>query len=139
MLSLHTCMIANIVVWHSSNSQNPHTSITQIRQNPASNNSGASQHLCNSRAYIADYEPLTNKKVLLGDNRIIPVRGHGRVDVHIPLGGRSTLANFNGVLYVPDIAVNLLSVSQMTLSGLPGVVQQTALNYQVHYRPRHRM
>jgi hypothetical protein len=80
--------------------------------------SGASQHLCNSRAYIADYEPLTNKKVLLGDNRIIPVRGRGRVDVHIPLGGRSTLANFNGVLYVPDIAVNLLSVSQMTLSGL---------------------
>jgi hypothetical protein len=48
---LHTCMIANIVVWHSSNSQNPHTSITQIRQNPASNMATTSVYSDSTRTH----------------------------------------------------------------------------------------
>jgi hypothetical protein len=38
--------------------------------------SGASMHLCNTREWLADFQPDTNnKKVILGDNHVIPVVG----------------------------------------------------------------
>jgi hypothetical protein len=80
--------------------------------------SGASQHLCNTRAWFADLEPVTGIKVQLGDNRFISATGRGHINVDIPINGRLEPAVFSDVLYVPDIAANLLSVSKMTQSGL---------------------
>jgi transposase InsO family protein len=80
--------------------------------------SGASMHLCNNRKWFADYQQDTNKKVVLGDNHVIPVVGRGRIEMELQLSGRTSLGTFHDVLYVPTIAVNLLSVSMMTKAGL---------------------
>jgi hypothetical protein len=101
--------------------------------------SGASQHLCNSLAYIADYEPLTHKKVLLGDNRIIPVGGRGHVDVNITARWTVNIGQLQrrplrtGHRSQPAVRVT------DDLIWPAGVVQRTALHHQVQSRPLHRM
>jgi transposase InsO family protein len=80
--------------------------------------SGASMHLCHTRHWFADFTPVSGKSVILADGRVIPVLGRGRIDVDISVAGRSTLNTLNEVLYVPDIAANLLSVAKMTEAGL---------------------
>ena len=80
--------------------------------------SGASMHLCNTRQWFADFTPISGKSVALADGRVIPVLGRGRIDVDISVAGRSSLNILNEVLYVPDIAANLLSVAKMTEAGL---------------------
>jgi transposase InsO family protein len=80
--------------------------------------SGASMHLCHTRQWFADFTPVSGKSVVLADGRVIPVLGRGRIDVDISVAGRSSLNTLNEVLYVPDIAANLLSVAKMTEAGL---------------------
>lgn len=80
--------------------------------------SGASMHLSKIRKWFANFKPMTGKSVVLGDGRVIPVLGHGDIHVNITLFGRTSPCIFNNVLYVPDIAANLLSVSKMTEAGL---------------------
>jgi transposase InsO family protein len=80
--------------------------------------SGASMHLCNNRQWFADFQPVTDKKVILGDNRTVPALGCGRIDVDISSFGHKSSGEFNNVLYAPALAVNLLSVSKLTEAGL---------------------
>jgi hypothetical protein len=95
--------------------------------------SGASMHLCNNRTYFdnATFKVIHDKNVVLGNNETIKVVGMGDVPVRINLNnGRinnhiqqsSNTSNivdvvFKDVLYVPDIAANLLSVAKITANG----------------------
>ena len=84
--------------------------------------SGASLHYCHQREMFDTFEPMTGKgkSVILGDGRRIPVSGYGTLKVSVPVfGGLSTTTLTNRyVQYTPDMAVNLLSVSCLTETGL---------------------
>jgi hypothetical protein len=96
--------------------------------------SGASMHLCNNRSYFdnASFKQIPHRNVILGNNECIQAIGMGDVPVKISInshkhpnnvGTPSNTSNiidvvFKDVLYVPDIAANLLSVAKMTSNGV---------------------
>jgi hypothetical protein len=81
--------------------------------------SGATMHLCNTREWFTSFQPDSTKKVIVGDGRVIPVMGRGCIHMELStLDGRTSVGKFDDVLFVPDIAVNLLSVSRLTNAGL---------------------
>ena len=97
--------------------------------------SGASMHLCNNRRYFGNdtFKVLHDRNVVLGNNETIKVVGMGDVPVRITLSNGRILMYSNNhkqsstsnrvdvvikdVLYVPDIAANLLSVAKITAHG----------------------
>lgn len=81
--------------------------------------SGASLHYCRHREWFDAFEPLTGKFVKVGDGRRLAIVGRGnlRVDVPLPQGGLAA-ATIRNVQFVPELAVNLLSVSAMAGAGL---------------------
>jgi len=106
--------------------------------------SGASMHLCNNRNYFdnATFKQIHHKNVILGNNECISAIGIGDIPVRVSISSNvnnnsnnntnnhsNTNSNINNtsniidvvfkdVLYVPDIAANLLSVAKMTTNGV---------------------
>lgn len=80
--------------------------------------SGASAHYCNNRDWFEDFKPIPAKEITLGDNRVIHAVGHGNVPIKVMVDDKFINGMITEVLYVPDIGVNLLSVSKMVQSGL---------------------
>jgi hypothetical protein len=80
--------------------------------------SGASMHLCNNRTYFdnSTFKHIPHKNVVLGNNECIQAIGIGDIPVRVRINNTSNLIDvtFKDVLYVPDIAANLLSVAKMT-------------------------
>ena len=80
--------------------------------------SGASMHYCCVRDWFTTFEP-TSSHVALGDGRRLSVTGHGSIRLVMSMPDNklvySTLIN---VQYVPNLTVNLLSVTCMTRAGL---------------------
>jgi transposase InsO family protein len=82
--------------------------------------SGASLHYCHQREMFDAFESITGKgkSVILGDGRRIPVSGYGTLKVSVPVFGGLIATSLTNVQYTPDMAVNLLSVSCLTETGL---------------------
>ena len=82
--------------------------------------SGASQHYCNRREWFDTFEPVDDRRqVSLGDGHRLTTLGQGSIRVAVPLSQTKFAPGiFSNVQYVPDLAVNLLSVPAMTESGL---------------------
>ena len=83
--------------------------------------SAASDHYCNSRELFANFQSIPARNIKLGDNRVIHAVGTGDILVNV-LDANSgndggVLVKFKEVLYVPDMGVNLLSVSRMVRNG----------------------
>ena len=77
--------------------------------------SGASQHMSHQKDSMEDYvEFATPEKVRLGDNRVIEALGKGSVWVQVKVEENYKRAKLQDVLYVPDLAKNLFSVSAVT-------------------------
>lgn len=74
--------------------------------------SGASAHVCKDRhEFITNHLSADFDHVVLGDNTHLSVKGEGQV--RIPLSGNEWLT-ISGVLHVPTMSKNLLSVRQLT-------------------------
>jgi transposase InsO family protein len=84
--------------------------------------SAASGYYCHDRAMFSSFMSIPPRDVILGDNRVIKAVGCGTIRVESNVDGRMIVGTLTEVLYVPDMSVNLLSVSKMTERGL-----------QVHY------
>ena len=67
---------------------------------------GASRHMSSMQDSFLAIRPYSGLSILMGDDSEIPAKGIGKIDLDN--------GYFNNVLYVPDLAANLLSVYQMT-------------------------
>ena len=74
--------------------------------------SGATCHMCNQKDLFTELEQLkTQLNVILGDGHIPPARGHGKVSLTMSFPqGKTQVCILRNVLFVPDLAYNLLSV-----------------------------
>lgn len=116
--TLHAFVVGNNV----KNVMNPLTSNTSNINNTQACDwlidSGASMHLCNNRTYFdnATFKHIPHKNVVLGNNECIQAIGIGDIPVRVRINNTSNLIDvtFKDVLYVPDIAANLLSVAKIT-------------------------
>ena len=80
--------------------------------------SAASDHYCNNKAWFTDFQSIPVRNITIGDNRVIHAVGRGNVPVKVQVNDRIQEGVINQALYVPDIGVNLISVSRLALSGL---------------------
>ena len=81
--------------------------------------SGATSHMCNDRSMFMDLKQAeTDEKVVLGDGNSLKVAGEGTIDMDMLLDdGVTRGCALNRVLYVPELAYNLVSVSRAAESG----------------------
>jgi hypothetical protein len=82
--------------------------------------SGASAHMSCRRHFFATYEEINPpRRVWMGNNQYIEAIGIGTIRAVLDVGnGKSAKAVFTKVLHVPELNGNLLSVPELTLSGL---------------------
>ena len=73
--------------------------------------SGASNHMMADRDSFSYLETGKTIPIHMGDDSTITSKGQGTVDLQY--------GYFSNVLYVPSLASNLLSVYQMTHTGVP--------------------
>jgi hypothetical protein len=77
--------------------------------------SGATDHICNDKAAFTDIKRLPKPiQIRIGDNSTVPAVGIGTVQL---LASKNRKIQLTGVLYVPTIRTNLLSVSKLTDKG----------------------
>lgn len=72
--------------------------------------SGATQHMCNNRSLFSDFQNLT-MPITIANNTTMNATGKGTVQITTQSGKSFTLTD---VLYVPQLASNLISVSCAT-------------------------
>ena len=88
--------------------------------------SGATCHMCNDESIFTEMKKLgssekklgSSEKVTLGDGRPLEVAGEGTVDMEMLLtDGNSRGCALQKVLYIPELAYNLVSVLKATEAG----------------------
>ena len=79
----------------------------------------ASEHMSNDKEMMDIYETfLTPETVRLGDNREVKAYGKGTIVLKVNALGKWNNASLTDVLFVPNLAKNLFSVSAATRKGL---------------------
>ena len=81
--------------------------------------SGATSHMCNSRELFKELnELIPPHQVAVGDGHIVDAKGEGTVPMEMFMpDGTTKECDLMKVLYVPDLAYNLLSVPRATEAG----------------------
>lgn len=80
--------------------------------------SGATKHMTSRKDLIVDYIQYPQpSEIFLGDDRVIKALGEGKVSLEFYDGSNNLTMGMYNVLYVPEIAKNLVSVSAMTGKG----------------------
>eukprot|EP00253_Pinus_taeda_P003541 PITA_03541 len=77
--------------------------------------SGASLHFTPHREWFYEYEKYDGGDVFLGDDRKAKIIGHGKVKLKLQ-GGR--VRKLPGVLHIPALARNLISISKLDIAGV---------------------
>jgi hypothetical protein len=80
--------------------------------------SGASQHMSPKREWFVGFEPITARRVFMGDDSFKEAVGIGSIVVDMVLDSGVVKGKLESVLYVPGLARNLFSVSKATSRGL---------------------
>lgn len=80
--------------------------------------SGATSHMTKHKDLLQNESPSSIKRIRVADNKELSVESSGQVslDTYNDKGHEKKVL-FNNVLYVPELATNLLSVSQIIHSG----------------------
>ena len=80
--------------------------------------SGATQHMTSHRDAFHTCRPILEKRIYLGDNGMVEALGMGEILVEVQVKGLTKKIRIEGVLHVPKLHANLLSVSKLSLGGL---------------------
>lgn len=80
--------------------------------------SGASMHLTMHRDWLYDEIPPPVSTIKVADDKKLTVKACGKVNLHVMnKSSKSEMISVHNVLYVPELATNLLSVSQIIHNG----------------------
>ena len=75
--------------------------------------SGASRHLTAQQELLEDYISIVPTSITIGNGKEINAIGQGNINLHTASG----IISLSGVLYVPDIGSNLISVASIVDQG----------------------
>ncbi|KAK2440889.1 putative mitochondrial protein [Trifolium repens] len=75
---------------------------------------GCSNHMTSHREWLVNFNDSSKTKIRFADNRTIPAEGVGDVLIK---GKKGNQALITGVLYVPEMKTNLLSMGQLLEKG----------------------
>lgn len=80
--------------------------------------SGATKHMCSTRDAFSKLMMVTPEPVFMGNNAMVDVVGVGEVPITTVVDGKQLEGKLTNVLYVPDLATNLISVRQLISKGM---------------------
>ena len=80
--------------------------------------SGASAHLCNSTEWFTSLSPCKRQRICVANKQTLTATHSGTVKFSVKAMDKYVTVSFSGVLFVPGIKVNLLSVPTMDKAGL---------------------
>ena len=81
--------------------------------------SGATCHICSDHKMFVELYPLKERvDVKLGDGRTLEAVGQGTITVHMKFGQHTRKCTLYEVLYIPNFAYNIISVSKATKRGI---------------------
>ena len=83
--------------------------------------SGASFHFTPHREWFCEYEKYDGGDVFLGDDRKAKIVGRRKFKLKLQ-GGR--IRTLSGVLHIPALAINLISISKMDDAGVKTVFKK---------------
>ncbi len=79
---------------------------------------GASSHMFCDRSFFTDCKPISgHETVAVGDSRHVPIMGRGTVSFKSKLLGGYRTVILKEVLYVPQLAANLVSLGTLQRNG----------------------
>ena len=67
--------------------------------------------MCHTCSLFSSFEELLNHEVHVGNKFVIPALGRGNISLPVRMDGNLVNVTFLDVLYMPDLMVNLISVS----------------------------
>ena len=79
--------------------------------------SGATCHMSNNKNNFVRLELLEESKITIGDGKLLKAEGRGEVKLEMILKGGNRTCTLRDVLYVPELAYSLLSVSRASKFG----------------------
>ena len=79
--------------------------------------SGANRHLTPYRDTFISFTPTDPHPISAADSRTFLAHGHGDVQISLPNGTSTTPVILRDVLYAPDLAFTLVSISKIDLAG----------------------
>lgn len=80
--------------------------------------SGASEHMCHNIEYFKNYVSFPSpKQIIIGDGNVIKAEGIGNIYLEAYNGYKWIETTLKEVLYVPNLKLNLFSVSSVTDRG----------------------
>ena len=79
--------------------------------------SGASRHVTFRRDWLTEFKPSSGEKVTLGDDDVCDITGEGTVNILKCVNGSWEQYRIEGVLYVPRLKKNLLSLGMCDFRG----------------------
>jgi hypothetical protein len=78
---------------------------------------GATAHMFYDRSFFSSYTCTTGYSVSVGDARNVPVGGYGCVRLRIKVPGGHHTMTLHGVMHVPKLAINLISLGALQSDG----------------------
>jgi len=85
--------------------------------------SGASDHISSNREAFTNFKSIPLHPISIADNRILRAVGKGDITISIPNGKLSTQIILRNVLYSPDIAFTLISLSKADKGGYSTLIK----------------
>ncbi len=80
-------------------------------------NSGATQHMTFEQKWFTMYEPISPRKVFMGDDTILKAIGKGNIKSTMQVGGELSHATITQVLHVPKFKNSFISMSKLISEG----------------------
>jgi len=85
--------------------------------------SGSTDHLCNNESEFRDLKSTVTREIYVANNGKINSDAQGNIQLNFVVG----TGTIGGALYVPEVGVNLLSVSRITEQGHKVVFEKSLL------------
>lgn len=79
--------------------------------------SGASEHMSPNKNYFLDFKEISHRSVRIANDQNLQYLGQGKIEVISRIDNREVKITLQNCLYVPDLKVNLISVSKLTVLG----------------------
>ena len=79
--------------------------------------SGASSQMSSNRDLFKYYEEVNNSEIVLADKRVVYAIGKGTIYINCKTPSGEVVRPIKDVLHVPDLGINLFSVSKVTGKG----------------------
>lgn len=111
---------------------NSSASEKEVKENQWLVDSGASAHMCARRELFTTLRPVTEENVCIANGEKVPIRGCGNIRLTVNTGNGKMNVTLHDALWVPELDINIISVSKLSGNGYTVVFTNEECNVIKH-------